>query len=90
MRTRTHARTELPGGRADWRSQLSSPSVALTLYEDAHVPAAEVDVVGHLAPVNAGVVPLERPQEDQGAVHHFHPLGHFAVQSERRKDTQRA
>lgn len=64
--------------------------VALTLYEDAHVPAAEVDVVRHLAPVNARVVPLEGSQEDQGAVHHLHPLGHFAVQSEKCKDTQTA
>lgn len=86
--TCTHARSFL-GERRRLEESAVFP-VALTLYEDAHIPAAEVDVVGHLAPVNARVVPLERPQEDQGAVHHLHPLGHFAVQPERRKDTQRA
>lgn len=78
-----HARTVLPKGRADDRSQLCSG--VLTLYENAHIPTAEVDVIGNLTPVNSRVIPLEGTQEEQGAVHYFHPFWHFTVQSMRRK-----
>lgn len=53
----------------------------LTLYENAHIPTAEVDVIGNLTPVNSRVIPLEGTQEEQSAVHHFHSLWHFTVQS---------
>lgn len=72
-----------PGGRADNRSQLCSG--VLTLYENAHVPTAEVDVIGNLTPVNSRVIPLEGTQEEQGAVHNFYPLRHVTVQSVRHK-----
>lgn len=78
MPSDVHAGTELPGRRADNRSQLCSG--ALTLYENAHVPTAEVDVIGNLTPVNSRVIPLEGTQEEQGAVQNLHPLWHVTVQ----------
>lgn len=60
------------------RSQLCSG--VLTLYENTHVPAAKVDVVGNLTPVNARVIPMEGSQEKQGAIYYFHPFWHFTVQ----------
>lgn len=90
-----HERTVLPKGRAGNRSQLC-PGVytPLTLYENTHIPTAEVDVIGNLTPVNSRVIPLEGTQEEQSAVHYFHPLWHFTVQSMMHKrckhlDTQR-
>lgn len=83
------ARTVLPKGREGNRSQLcSGVYTPLTLYENAHIPTAEVDVIGNLTPVNSRVIPLEGTQEEQSAVHYFHPFWHFTVQSvknERRK-----
>lgn len=75
-------RTMLPKGREGNRSQLCSGVHALlTLYENTHIPTAEVDVIGNLTPVNSRVIPLEGTQEEQSAVYHFHPFRHFSVQS---------
>ena len=72
----------LSKGSGGNRSQLcSGVYTALTLYEKAHIPTAEVDVIGNLAPVNSRVIALEGTQEEQSAVHYFHPCWHFAVQS---------
>lgn len=67
----------------DTRAQRSAPvyKSTLTLYEDAHISTAEVNIVGNLAPVNAGVVPVKRTKEKQSVVSHFHALWHFIVQS---------
>lgn len=77
-----HARTSLPRGREGNGSQLCSRvRTPLTLYENAHIPTAEVDVIGNLTPVNSRVVPLEGTQEEQSAVDYFHSFWHFTVQS---------
>lgn len=71
-------RSPLPGGRVQTRSQLCSG--VLTLDENTHIPTAKADVIGNLTPVNARVIPMEGPQEKQGAVYYFHPFWHFTVQ----------
>lgn len=73
--------TMLPKGREGTRSQLcSGVYTLLTLYENTHIPTAEVDVIGNLTPINARVIPLEGTQEKQSAVYHFHPFRHLSVQ----------
>ncbi len=72
--------------RAGSRSQLcSGVDAPLTLYENAHISTAEVDVIGNLTPVNSRVIPVEGTQEEQSAVHYFHPFWHFTVQPVMRK-----
>lgn len=58
----------------------------LTLYEDAHVSAAEVNVVGNLTPVDARVIAMKGTQKKQSAVSRFHTLWHFIVQSTMQKE----
>lgn len=65
-----HAHTVLPKGRQGNRSQRCSGVYSpLTLYQNAHIPTAEVDVIGNLTPVNSRVIPLEGAQEEQSAVY---------------------
>lgn len=76
-----HACTVLPkGGEANWSQLCSGMYTPLTLYENTHIPTAEVDVIGNLTPVNSRVIPMEGTQEEQSAVQYFHPFWHFTVQ----------
>lgn len=63
-------------------------NAALTLYENANVPTAEVDVVGKLTPVHARIVPLERTEEKQCAVEDFDAFWHLTVQPGTKKQRE--